>query len=609
MAPARTYMEQLELKSRVDAVRAMHPELSIRAACAQAGVNHANYLRWTRIVESGGPKAPAKKGRPAKWTVSDADRNCLRWFMAWTESFALAAEYFEEYGRTGTAPLPNCPHPRPSTELCAQIAAEQRRGGRWDTRLPKLLRNAARLTKAERDYIRGQKAYNDGALSTRRLMVIRDFDPVTGLIQDIPMWAGCGFCSDDVSPEQPFTAIGEDGPRVNRQTLATHDIYSRRWLGLMCLGREGDAYTKVDQAEHIASIVRECGLPYYWSFERGPWANTFIDGLRVPSGWADEETVWGGLSGLFRVRHKFKPQHKTIEGAFSDLQRRMRGRSVSVGSRSRAENERATKIVTAAQRGNEEALRYLWNINDAAETIWQQMEGMNGREMRREFLEGAMARPNDLWELTYRPRPLAASDAWMLLPIKEARVITKQRISISLKGYGTFDFACVARGELPLMDNGHRLLVAFHPGRPEEGAQLFNGDTRAQYNRDGLRFGEHLGTARYLPAVPMEDFTGSGDYSAARRARQAVSSELRTAKASLGGVVKLSRRADPLGNALQIASGNAAPAPAPVPAPPVAAARSVFAHVPDTREPLAEAPEDESDALRPPADVWAQLTA
>lgn len=586
-------MEQMEQKARVDAIRALNPKMSIRAACAEVRVNHANYLRWSKVVAAGGPKAAEKKGRKPKWDITDADKQLLKWFQAWTKSFALSAEYFAEYGMTGTSPLPACPHPAPSQKLAGMIRHEMDRGGRWDTRLPKALRNASRLSKAEESYIRGEKAYNNEQLSTRRLMVIRDFHPVTGEIEEFDMWAGAGYCSDDVSPEQPWQSEGEDGPRVNRQMLATHCIYSRRWLAAQALARDGDAYTKVDIADHIRGIVEEVGLPYYWSFERGPWQNTFIDGVPVETGWTDEPCVWGGLSGLFRVRHKFRPQHKTIEGAFGPLQRRMRGRALSVGSRSReGDNERATKIMTAAGKGNAEALRYLWNITDAADAVWEQMEAMGERPQRREFLDGAMVSPNALWAQTYQRRPLAASDAWMLHPIKECRVIIKQRITISLKGYGRFDFACVSRGELPLMDNGHRLLVAFHPGRPEEGAALFNGDTRATYNRDGMRFGEFLGTARYLKPVVMEDFTGTGDYSAGRRARQAVNSEIRTAKATLGGVVRISRRADGLGNALAISRGASA-APAPMPAPPARAAApaSIFDHVPDSEPETAAEPQ------------------
>ncbi len=575
-------MQQMELKGRVDALLAMArltgETLSINQACAQAGVDKGNYLRWTKIVESGGPRAAKKKGRPMEWAITEDDTKCLKWFAAWTETFAGAVECFVEYGATGASPLPRNPHARPASALCDRLAAEIRRGGRWDTRLPKHLRAACRLTEHERRMIRGEKQYNDGQLSVRRLMVIRDFDS-EGLIREIQMWAGAGFCSDDVSPEQPSQSESADGPRLNRQTLATHDIYSRKWLGLLVVNREGDAYTKVDQADHISAIVRTCGLPYYWSFERGPWKNDFIDGVKLETGWCEEVQRWGGLDGLFHVRHKFKPQHKTIEGAFSYLQSRMRGRALGVGSLRRGEHERATKIVSAAGRGNEDALRLIWNGTEKAEVLWQQMEAMGEREVRREFLDGAAAKPNDLWSETHQRRELPAADAWRLLPIKECRVIIKQRVSISLKGYGRFDFRCVDRGNLPLLDNGHRILIAFHPDRPEEGAAIFNGDLRAQFNRDGFKFGQFIGIAPHLPAVVMEDFTGTGNFLAHKQARGAVSSELRGFGGNHGGVVRVSRASDGLGKTLfaNNAEGNdhLPKGKAPAPAPPLRRTRSI----------------------------------
>jgi hypothetical protein len=610
---ARTFMEQMQLKSHVDVVRAMNPGISVRAACAQAGVNHASYLRWVKVVETGGPRAQGKRGRPAKWpALTDDERRCLKWFAAWTESFAMAAEYFVEYARTGASPLPRNPWPAPafgsaaaSPHLAEMIHHEMQRGGRWDTRLPLPLRNAARLTDAERRMIRGEKQYNDAALSTRRLMVIRDFNPDTGEIEDITMWAGAGYCSDDVSPEQPSQSESANGPRLNRQTLATCDVYSRKWLGLLAVNRDGDAYTKVDQADHIASIIAQCGLPYYWAFERGPWQNDFIDGVRLESGWGEaaaESTLrWGGLCDLFHVRHKFKPQHKVIEGAFSYLQARMRGRALGVGSVKRGELERATKVVSAAMRGNEDALRLIWNGADKADELWRQMEAMNDREQRREFLDGAAAKPNDLWAGTHKSRALPAAEAWRLLPIKECRVVIKQRISITLKGYTRFDFRCVDGRSLPLLDNGHRLLVAFHPDTPEAGAHIFNGDMRQDYNRDGFKFGQFIGLAPFLPPAVMEDFTGTGDFTASRQARGAVSASLRVFKGNHGGVVRVDRAADGLGKSLHRSNdpdstGRAAAVPVPPPARRVASLTDLL-----PRETFADEPR-----FSPPASVRRQ---
>jgi hypothetical protein len=563
----RDYMERQRLAASVDAILSTEPSLSVRAACLRAGVSHASYLRW-KAEPNPDDRAPAKKGRPPRFVLAEGDSLALRWLAAWTQSTPLALEYAGTWVATGTCPLPSPPHPAPSAELGALISAERARGGRWDTRLPRAVLAACRLSAGERAMIRGQKAANDGALSVRRVMTIRDWDAEGG-IRDIQLLAGYGYVSDDVSIEQPFTAAGPEGTAVNRQCLATRDVYSGRWLGVMALSREGDAYTKVDIADHMASVIAECGLPYYWALERGPWENDFIDGVRVEAGWGREDGErWGGLDAIMRIRRKFKPQHKTIEGGFAYLQSRLRGRSTGVGSERTGELERATRIVSAAKRGNEEALRALWSIAEAADEVWQQMEEDNARAKHREFLSG-YAVPNELWQATYTRRAIPTGDLWRLLPIKACRVVIKQRVSITLTGYGRFDFAAVD-GSLPLLDNGHRLLVAFHPGRPEEGAQLFNGECRSSLNRDGIRWGEYLGTGEYLAPVPMEDFTGTGDYSAHKRARQAVQSELRAAKATTGGVVSVARRADAMGRVLQHATGgtgrpDSAATPAPEP--------------------------------------------
>lgn len=599
------------------------------AACLRAGISIAKYGRWKeKLAAPPAVPVPAvervrvervagkRRGRPRAHVMSENDQNCVAWFFSWTGSFPLAVEYFIEFGETGTSPLDKNPHERPEAKAVVWLSAQRQRGGRWAARLPKWLRRIASLTDDQQRMIRGEKQYNSGSLTVHTKLTFVDFD-CHGLIKEFQMWAGCGFCSDDVSPEQPSQSETADGPRLNRQTLATIDIYSRKWLGLFVVNREGDAYTKVDQADHISSIVRTYGVPYWWDFERGPWQNDFIDGVKLPSGWHDEIERWGGLGALFHVNHKFKPQNKVIEGAFKYLQMRMRGRALGVGSERTGERERATKIVSAAGRGNEEAMGLIWNSEEKASALWQQMEAMGAMDVHRQALNGGcFAKPNDLWEQTKQLRALRPDEEWMMQPMKVCRQIVKQQVSITLKGYNRFSFRCVDHG-LPLLSPGHRLLVAFHPDRPEEGACLFNGDLRGRFNRDGFKFGEFLGVAPPVFAVPMANFTGTGVFGHHREARGVVSTSLRTFGGNHGGVVRVQRASDGLGKTLfaNNAEGNdhLPKGKAPAPAPPLRRTRSIVDLMSDDT-PAARTPAQprrrtpEPELVSTGGDPWAEIS-
>lgn len=550
--------------------------LSLRAACAQLGESPENVRRWEREL-SAPESAKNPGGRPAKWVLSEPDRWRLRWLVAATDSLPLAIERFVEWAQRGTCPLPVSRYciglnaalgtAPDAAGLAAHFAAlmAQGRSRRWDNQIPKVIRQACALTRLERAELRGPRAANDEAFKRQRTMEVRVLN-AEGVPVLQPIYAGMMFCSDDMSGNEIYAT----GQGLNRQTLCTHDVFSRKWLNLNLVGRRGDAYTLVDIADMFRAVITAVGLPFWWVLERGPWENDFVNGCAVPVGWCDREGMrWGGLDALFRIERKFLPQGKTIEGAFDYLQSRTAGHSMSVGRR-RGINEHVSKLVERAKDGNEEALRYIWGAGEAAEVIWREMMADNAKPKRRAFLGDKPAVPNDLWAATFQRRELPQSDAWRLLPVKVCRVVRAQSIFVRLDGYGPLPYQFRMVGDdLPwrMVDNGTRVAVAFHPDKPELGAAVACMELRGSYNRKGWQLGEMLGTAPYVPAVPMADFTGeAGDFEHQRRARAAVRQEVRAGGMDHAGMVRVSRAADALGNALVMSNQPEAAAPVAAPA-------------------------------------------
>ncbi len=622
MPPERTRMEK-ELSVRtVKALRAEHGH-TLRAACAIAGESPANILRWEKEVE-GEARERKAGGRPATWTITPEDRHRLRWLVASSDgSLPLALTRFTVWAGARFCPIPvpdwcvrRCPAlgtPPPDT-LAKPLAALMAKGGRWDAKLPKSLRNACALTKLEIAEILGDRARNDAGFKRQRVMEVRERDPLTGEARSIPLLAGMMVSSDDMSLNEPWRGEpGADGSLpVNRQTLATIDVYSRKWLGVHGIGRRGDAYTAVDIADHFGSIVQAVGLPFYWQLERGPWENDFLNGCAVPPAWCEQpDARWGGLENCFvsgpllRICRKFNPQGKVIEGAFDYLQSLMTGHATSVGRR-RGAHEHVSKMVQRAKEGNTEAARYLWGQGEAIESVWKRMMEDNARAKRRAFLGDQPAVPDELWRETFQRRHLPASDAWRMLPVKVCRVTRAQSLFVKLQGYGPLPYQFRVVGtDLPwrALDNGHRVAVAMHPDRPELGAVIASMETRGAYNREGFKLGEMLGTAPYVPPVPMEDFTGEADFSHQRNARAAVRQEIRAGGFDSAGLVRISRAADSLGHALKVSNQ---PEPESAPAPRGTRAAKETRSLAEIATRHAAEPVEEREAA--PLSAWADIS-
>jgi len=83
-----------------------------------------------------------------------------------------------------------------------------------------------------------------------------------------------------------------------------------------------------------------------------------------------------------------------------------------------------------------------------------------------------------------------ASELWRFSPIKADRHHSRRRRSKSQSITIRVPFRFRVNGVDPQIyfERGYQVLIAFHPGRPEEGCHVFNAERGAR-NRDGLRFG------------------------------------------------------------------------------------------------------------------------
>ncbi|MES2707145.1 MAG: hypothetical protein V4726_11145 [Verrucomicrobiota bacterium] len=534
--------------------RMMEEGRPLATALLLAGVSRSKYYRMKEE-----PKAQpiARKGRPAQFTLTEQDRRVLHWFAAHTESASAALESFSRFD----TPRANVPH-QPGSGAARQAVRDHmekaRRAGKpWEPTVT--MRRAAGITKAERNEIRGGRATLATSLTRPRDQTMLIFDKAGGIIR-ANLWPGCGFVSDDMSINTPFSYVGADGvPTVGRQSLMTRDINSLQWLGSDLIGRPRQSYQVEDIADHFLSVVDDWGLPYFWRMEMGPWCNDFLNGIRLPPEYGRPEGErWGGLKDLIRIVHKFSPRGKgEIEGGFRRIQEFMRHLSTDVG-RTRGEFQTASRLYGKALRGCPKAQDYFWGMSAAADGLRDVACHDNGRAKYRASLGGRMLVPEEMWA-ERRTVPLPAGERWRFLPVKRALTLRNHAVRASVKHWPMgFQFQVNDMPGVRLMENGYRLLVAFHPGRPDEGAAIFNGESgRSVRNIEGRAFGEYMGCAPWVPAAPQEDFTGTGDYGAQTRANAAVRREYRQAvpPGTGPGTMKSTAR-DGLGRALHLSQGS-----------------------------------------------------
>jgi hypothetical protein len=515
-------------------------------AARQLGLTPVQLTRFLRLNPAEHNRRAVVKGRPATVPLTANDVLILRRhrLMNKLHSLAAAVEGFLD------DPDASEPAVRALSAIIAKAHAE-----RVVVVWPSAVRKAAQLTATEKNELRGAKHAFETAARARsgEFIVIGD--------REIPLRSGMIYQSDDMSINQPYryfdAALGRE--TTGRQTLMTRDTRSLRWLQADACGRERDAYRLEDIADHMRNVVETHGLPLAWVVERGPWKNTFIDGLKL-----DDGSRWGSLRDLFHIHHAFTSTGKSeIEGGFGPLQSLLSHQSTDIGA-VRGEFEKATKLFLKAQKGDADALRYFWSMPECMNGIVAAMETDNRRLKQRQHLNGRTVTPEELWAAEYVKTPLHAGDAWYFLPVKKLASVRGGVIELKADHYErTFRFQVHGSEGMPCLDQLYPVLVAFHPGKPEEGCHVFNA-CKDQRNRDGFGFAERIGVADFLPDVPKLVIDARAEGIDLRKKRNAaVRAEYRSIiPAGEGPGTLKSVARDGLGQALEIQRGGTAPAEA-----------------------------------------------
>lgn len=558
---------KLDAVARVDALVDDHTQ-TVSGACRAIGCTTTQYYRWKRgegLGKRGVATGPGKRtGRPPVVDLSDDEFSTLRYFALKHGSTRLAVEEFLK------------------TECCAvehfatlsgylDREAESRKAVTW----PLSVRRATNVSEEELAMYRGRKHEADILpVGFRRLAWTDEAG------HEHELRPGDLYESDDMSCNQPFRytnpETGEE--ELGRQTLLTQCVQSLRWLGASPLGRPRDAYRAEDIADHLHAIVCAAGLPLFWRFERGPWENDFINGVRLDSlGPRFEGQRWGALDELFGVIRAYGSRGKgAIEGSFNFLQSLLTIHSHSSADigRTRGEFEEATRAFLRARQIKDAAKRQreldkFWTIDQAADGFANAMADFVRRPKQRREWGTEMQVPVELWRDGHPgKRSLRAEDAWYFHPVKQLATVRAGQVTIKVNHWPkpfTFTVCGVPGAQVDFLPAGLRVLVAFHPGHPERGCHVANADVTSRNNRS-WRFGECL-----VPAAPCWNLEApvqvdlrlpgekraSGEGGSKKRASAAMRSEFRalsdTGKAVDGG--KISTARDGKGNMLHAASG------------------------------------------------------
>lgn len=539
-----------EQRRRIDLVVSANSmkarRISLRSAAAILNEPVANLSRWIKARTNGGDEAlipDVSPGRKQKFSLGDDETRALRLLALKKGSIPTAIEWF--------AQDPAC---LPSTREL--ILAELDRAARcrilphW----PDSLRRAARPTVDEELAFRGRKASMAVEFVERRSMDWVDADGIRREMKPNTVWE-----SDDMSSNEPFTWVengreGEQLLRIGRQTLCTIDVFSANWLGISPVGRERDAYRAEDIADHMLDCVNAHGMPRIWRLERGPWENTFIDGVllgRTPEG---REIRWGGLDPLIHIERAWKSRQKgTVESSFNYLQTLLAHQSTSIG-RVRGEFEQQTKLYLAASKGDPEAWARFWSMGEFAEAAATAMHQFNHRPKNRRAHGKGLVVPADLYAGAER-RDCPADQLWRFCPEKRLATVRQGHIECSVRHYPlNFRFRVNGVRDGLHLEHGYSVLIAFHPGRPELGCHIFNAERGAR-NREQFAFGELLMIAPIAEDAPQVNLSPvERAFHARRQANATMRGEFRAIMATGAPVVRRSSARDGFGNSREILS-------------------------------------------------------
>lgn len=547
----------LKVKALVDS------GIDTREACIRAGVKVASYYRWLTQPAPKSPTDGARRGRPQLLSLSPEQTARLRYFRLVHDSAPEAIQSFIQ------DPLCDPATAHTLRTLWTRAVAQHKRPS-W----PLSVRRACHVTAAEKNEFRGEKHSRDTTVTERRGAFWINED---GL--ELPLLPNTIWESDDMSVNEPFRFydVASGRERLGRQTLQTIDVMSYKMLGVTHIGRERDAYRVEDIADHALDLITEFGLPTLWRIERGVWDNNWFFGIDLGDG-----RTWGGIDTLIHIRQKFSSRGKAnIEGSFNRQQTKTahgpEGNWYSIG-RHRGEFEEATKLYLKAQQtADERTLAKFAHVTEHADWTAQQLADLNARPVQRGCFGGKFLVPNDLYTSATR-RDCPPTELWRFLPVKQAATVKNGAIQIKVNHYpvpfrfrlhGAADFAGTH------LDNGFKVLVAFHPGNPASGCHIFNGDTSTK-NRDAIPFAQRLGLAEWLPEVAQESLVGYGESAFANRKaeRAGVRREFRAITATR---TRKTYAQDGVGNALAARTGAPSTPTRDTPAPRPRTSPSVFA--------------------------------
>ena len=567
MSKFSTRQLKLDAVGRVDDLLEA-TETTVPDACRAVGCSTQQYYRWKRgsgLGKKGVPSDPEKRtGRPPAVALTDEEFAVLHWKAIVHGSTQLAVEEFLK------------------TEVCEQETFEALNGylsawvrDRKKITWPMSVRRACKVTAEERAMHRGRKHEADILpVGFRRLVYVDD------LGNEHALRPGDLYESDDMSVNQPFRytnpETGEE--ELGRQTLLSQCVQSLRWLGASPLGRPRDAYRAEDIADHLLAVVQAAGLPLFWRFERGPWENDFINGVKLDSlGERFRGERWGALDDLFMVIRAYGSRGKgAIEGSFNFLQSLLtihRHGSADIG-RTRGEFEEATRaFLRARQIQNPEKrqreLDKFWTIDQAAQGFADAMADFVRRPKQRREWGTEMQVPIELWREGHPgKRPLAAENEWYFHPVKVISTVRDGQVTIKANHWPkpfVFTVCGVPGAHADYLPAGLRVLVAFHPGHPERGAYIANADT-GSLNRRHWRFAECLVPAApcwNLEAPPQIDLRSKAEKlaSGVGQSKKAASSAMRSEFRAISeagqaaDAPRISTARDGKGNALHAATG------------------------------------------------------
>jgi len=493
--------------------------LSLRKACSRAGGSPASYLRWKRELEAAGGDAFAAfeagkpTGRPPELQVEDEEElNILRWHRLCKGSLPLAVHF---------AIL----DPRVSDEVRVQLVKIEERAcenGKRPNFAPSV-RRAFHVTEQEEAKFRNRKAEQGAEMMTPRGMLWVDED---GDFHDLlpgELWE-----CDDYSTNQPYHWPDPQTGELNlgRQVFGAMDVCAAKWLGFDHIGRERDAYRGEDIVRYLGRLFRAHGVPRFLRLERGSWESSYVHGLEV-DGMA---TRWGALDHFCTIKHTWKSKGKgLIESSFNPLQNWLAHTGRDVG-RTRGEFELATRAwLQCKQAGRDPRELGFLSADESSLYHAEAARKMNMRPRERRAL-GERVAPDDLVaRLGWHTTPFPEAEAWRLLPYKARRVVMGGLVSVSPGGgWPTLTFTVNGVSDLHL-ENGHAVLVACDPARPDLGAYVANADRSAK-NRHSWPMAMPLLTAPLYVAAPQIDLSGryeGGAIPQRRRASAAVATSFR----------------------------------------------------------------------------------